>query len=293
MRFRFRGTRGSLPAPGPETVRYGGNTSCIEVRSDSGDLIVLDAGTGIRGLGLELMQSLPVTCHIFISHTHWDHIQGLPFFSPLFMAGNSLTIYGPPNPLAMTGIEAVLTGQMEYPYFPVREAELRADIVYETLVDGQTVDLGFATVTTILMNHPALDFGFKVQCDGKTLFFTGDHEPFYNIYAPGEPDHDDYERIVRARKAGILDFMRGVDVFIVDGQYTEEEYGTRRGWGHASVDHALAMARDAGVGRVFLTHHETTRTDAELDAVNERLCREWKGTGVDFHLAREGELIEV
>jgi len=199
MRFRFHGTRGSLPAPGPDTVRFGGNTTCIEIRSGSGDLIVLDAGTGIRGLGIELMQSPPEACHVFITHTHWDHIQGLPFFAPLFVPGSAVTLYGPPDPLAMTGIEAVLTKQMAYPHFPIREAELKADIGYETLADGQAVDLGFATVTAMLMNHPAMDFGFKVECDGKALFFTGDHEPFYNIYAPGEADFDDYERVVRGR----------------------------------------------------------------------------------------------
>ena len=293
MQLRFRGTRGSLPAPGPETVRYGGNTTCIEVRSDAGEIIILDAGTGIRELGVELMESLPISCHLFISHTHWDHIQGLPFFLPLFAPGNSVTIYGPPDPVSMTGIEAVLTRQMAYPHFPIREAELKADIAYETLADGQTVDLGFATVSTLLMNHPAMDFGFKVECDGKTVFFTGDHEPFYNIYEPGDPDFDDYERIVGIRNEDMLDFMRGVDAFIVDAQYTDEEYARRRGWGHSSYGQALAMARDANAGRVFLTHHDTGRTDDELDVLRDRLHREWEGKGVAFSLAREGEVVEV
>ena len=293
MRLRFRGTRGSLPAPGPETVRYGGNTTCIEVRSDAGEIIILDAGTGIRELGVELMESSPVSCHLFISHTHWDHIQGLPFFLPLFAPGNSVTIYGPPDPVAMTGIEAVLTRQMAYPHFPVREAELKADIAYETLADGQAVDLGFATVSTLLMNHPAMDFGFKVECDGKTVFFTGDHEPFYNIYEPGDPDFDDYERLVRTRNEDMLDFMRGVDAFIVDAQYTDEEYARRRGWGHSSYGQALAMAGDANAGRVFLTHHDTGRTDDELDTIRDRLRREWEGKGVAFSLAKEGEVVGV
>lgn len=293
MRVRFRGTRGSLPAPGPETVRYGGNTTCIEIRSDAGELVVLDAGTGIRELGMELMEDLPVACHVFISHTHWDHIQGLPFFLPLFVPGNSVSIYGPPDPLALTGIEAVLGLQMAYPHFPVREAELKADIVYETLTDGQNVDLGFANVSTLLMNHPAMDFGYKVECDGKTVFFTGDHEPFCNIYEPDEPDFDDYERIVRERNADILEFLRGVDVFIADAQYTDEEYATRKGWGHSSYGQTLSLARDAGVGRVFLTHHDTARTDGELDAILLGLRHEWEGRGVEFSLAGEGEAVDV
>jgi len=293
MRFRFRGTRGSLPAPGRDTVRYGGNTTCIEVRSDAGELIVLDAGTGIRELGLEEARRMPIDCHVFISHTHWDHIQGLPFFIPLFVPGNRVTIYGPPDPLTMTGIEAVLTKQMEYPHFPVRAAELLADIDYETLRDGQVVDLGFATVSAMLMNHPAMDFGFKVACDGKTLFFTGDHEPFYNIYEPGDEDYADYGKIVDERNRAITEFLRGVDAFIIDAQYTEEEYATKRGWGHSTFERALALAEEAGVGKVYLTHHETTRTDAEVDAIFDRLKRQWADRRVSFDMAREGETVEV
>lgn len=293
MRFRFRGTRGSLSAPGPSTVKYGGNTTCIEVRSDNDDLIILDAGTGIRELGLDLAASMPIKCHLFVSHTHWDHIQGVPFFVPMFVPGNELIIYGPPDPMTMTGIESVLAKQMEYPHFPVRVAELQADISYETLSDGQTVDLGFAKVSTILMNHPAMDFGFKVECDGKVLFFTGDHEPFYNIYKPGDEDYDEYEKIVQERNEGIVDFIRGVDVFIGDSQYTEEEYVTKKGWGHSTFESTLALAQEAGVGKLYLTHHDTTRTDDQLDEIYERLQREWKDSGVNFEMAREGETIQL
>jgi phosphoribosyl 1,2-cyclic phosphodiesterase len=293
MRFVFRGTRGSLASPGPDTVKYGGNTTCIEVRSDAGELIVLDGGTGIRSLGNELSTIMPIVCHIFISHTHWDHIQGLPFFLPLFVPGNTVTLYGPPDPLTMTGIEAVLAKQMEYPHFPVRVAELKADITYETLSDGQVVDLGFATVSTLLMNHPALDFGCKVTCDGKTLFFTGDHEPFFNIYEPGDEDYGEYDRIVAERNRVLADFIRGVDVFIADAQYTEDEYARRRGWGHSTFERTLALAREAGVGKVYLTHHETGRTDAQVDAILAGLREQWSDSGLDFDMAREGEAIVV
>lgn len=293
MRFQFRGTRGSLSAPGPNTIRYGGNTTCIEVRSDADDLIILDAGTGIRELGLELAKSMPVKCHLFVSHTHWDHIQGVPFFIPMFVPGNELIIYGPPDPRTMTGIEAVLAKQMEYPHFPVRVSELQADISYETLSDGQQVDLGFATVSAVLMNHPAMDFGFKVECDGKTLFFTGDHEPFYNIYDSGDEDYEDYEKIVSERNQGIVDFIRGVDIFIADSQYTEEEYQLKKGWGHSTFERTLSLAQKAGVGKVYLTHHETTRTDKQIDSIFARLQDEWKDSGVDFDMAREGEVILV
>lgn len=293
MRFQFRGTRGSLPSPGADTIKYGGNTTCIEVRSDADDLVILDAGTGIRELGIELSASMPVKCHLFVSHTHWDHIQGVPFFIPMFVPGNELTIYGPPDPVTMTGIEAVLAKQMEYPHFPVRVAELQANISYNTLSDGQIVDLGFAKVSTILMNHPAMNFGFKVECDGKSLFFTGDHEHLQNIYQPGDAEFEEYEQVVQERSQAIVDFIRGVDVLIVDSQYTNEEYETKQGWGHSTYESALELARDTGAGKTYLTHHDTTRTDEELDGIQERLKGKWRGSGVNFELAREGEMIQI
>jgi phosphoribosyl 1,2-cyclic phosphodiesterase len=288
MRVRFRGTRGSLPVPGPGTVKYGGNTTCIEVRADDGSLLVLDAGTGIRSLGLELAADGPATCDIFITHVHWDHISGLPFFSPLFVPGSRVTLHGPGDPLNMAGIEAALSRQMEYPFFPVRIVELEADVRYRTLVEGETVDLGFAQVTPLLMNHPAPNFGYLVRCDGRSLFFTGDHEPFGNIYLSGDEDFDVYEALVAERRRVVLDLLRGVDLLIADAQFTPEEYERKKGWGHGSMNSALELARAAGVGRAVLTHHDLNRTDKDLDGLDAWLRTRWKGRGVSFDLAREG-----
>lgn len=293
MRFCVRGSRGSVPVPGPDTVRYGGNTTCIEVRSDAGDLIVLDAGTGIRGLGLELADSMPITGHVFITHTHWDHIQGLPFFIPLFVAGNAISLYGPPDPLGMTGIETVLDKQLQYPYFPVRATELLADISYHTLNDRQSVDLGFAQVEALLMNHPALNYGYKIHCDGKTLFFTGDHEPFYNIYDSNDEEYVDYEKVVAERHQILVEFVRDVDVLIADAQYTDEEYKTRLGWGHSTFERSLDLARQAGVGCVYLTHHDATRTDRDIDVLFAGYTAQWREQEFEFHMAREGLLVEL
>jgi phosphoribosyl 1,2-cyclic phosphodiesterase len=293
MRIRFRGTRGSLPVPGPKTVRYGGNTTCIEVRGDHGGLLILDAGTGIRGLGRELVAEGVASCDVFITHLHWDHISGLPFFLPLFLPGRRVAIYGPADPLNMTGIEAVLDRQMEYPFFPVRAAELSADLECRTLADGETVDLGFARVSPLLMNHPAPNFGYLVQCDGKSMFFTGDHEPFVNIYSPEDRDFEMYASLVEQRNRAILDRLRGVDLLVVDAQYTSEEFAVKRGWGHGSMDSALEMARDAGAGLVVLTHHDMERTDEDLDELEARLRAKWKGSGVRFELAREGLELEL
>lgn len=288
MRIRFRGTRGSLPVPGPQTIKYGGNTTCIEVRADDGSLLILDAGTGIRELGRELAAEGAASCDVFITHTHWDHISGLPFFLPLFVPGSRVTLHGPADPLNMTGIEAALARQMEYPFFPVRTAELAADIRYRTLVEGETVDLGFAQVTPLLMNHPAPNFGYLVRCDGRTLFFTGDHEPFGNIYMPGDEDFEAYAALVAERRRVVLDMLRDVDLLVIDAQYTPEEYQRKRGWGHGSMATALELAREAGAGLTVLTHHDVNRTDADLDGLDAWLRARWKDRGVRFELAREG-----
>lgn len=293
MKLKFYGTRGSMPAPVPDTLLYGGNTTCIALTGDAGERIILDGGSGIRVLGLELARRMPVECSIFISHTHWDHIHGLPFFVPLFVAGNRITILGPPDPLAMQGIENVLLTQLAYPHFPVRVAELKSSIAYETLRDRQTVRVGSLTISAILMNHPALCFGFRVQGGGKSLFFTGDHEPFGNIYAPGDPEYEEYAAIVRERNEGIVEFIRGVDLLVADSQYTDEEYKTKFGWGHSTFEQCIGMAKAAGIGRVCLTHHETTRTDAELSRIGEELLRRHAGEDIEIRLAEEGADIEI
>ena len=194
MQFTFRGVRGSIASPGPSTVRYGGNTTCIEIRGDEGELIILDAGTGIFPLAQSLMPELPIEGHIFISHTHWDHIQGLPFFTPLFIPGNHITIYGAGDPVSQRGIAEVLNRQMDYAYFPIREAELNAQIDYVNLPDMHRVEIGSVVVENILMNHPAMDYGYKVTCGGKSVFFTGDHEWQTNIFEPDDRDFDEFDQ---------------------------------------------------------------------------------------------------
>jgi len=292
MRLTFWGTRGSIGVPGPDTVVYGGNTTCLEIAA-CGETIILDAGTGIRALGQELARRMPVSCSIFISHTHWDHIQGLPFFVPLFVPGNTIAIHGTFDPVNNKDLREVLAAQMDYNYFPVRSAELKADIAYHTLREGQTVALGEVRVTPIIMNHPVISFGYKVSCGGKSVFFTGDHEDYANIYEPGDPFYDDYEDIIRQKRVQISDFIRGVDVLVSDCQYTEAEYPSKAGWGHSTPGMAVALAQSAGVGRLFLTHHEPTRADVGLTLFLEEIRERFKHTGIAIDLAREGQSVEI
>ncbi|HNH36705.1 MAG TPA: MBL fold metallo-hydrolase [Rhodocyclaceae bacterium] len=290
MKVRFWGVRGSIPSPGPATARYGGNTTCIEVRSDAGDLIILDAGTGIFPLAQSLLGELPVRAHVFITHTHWDHIQGLPFFTPLYIPGNTVRIHGAYDVVTGEGIDQVMNVQLQYSYFPVREAEMRAAIEYENLTVGQSVAVGDATVTPVMLNHPVVDFGYRVDCDGRSVFFTGDHEPWYNIYEPEDEGHAEYERLIAEKAAQVEAAIRGLDLLIVDTSYTVAEYPSKRGWGHGTYESGIALARRVGARRLACTHHEPTRSDAELERVfAEAIERSAPAAGdPQIFLAREG-----
>ncbi len=293
MRITFWGTRGSIPSPGPETVRYGGNTSCVAVETSEGRTIILDAGSGIRGLGLTLAKKMPVSCSIFLSHTHWDHIQGLPFFVPLFVPGNEVDIHGTFDPILMKDIKEVLSVQMEYYYFPIRSAELKAKVAYKTLREGQRVDVGEARVTAILMNHTVLSFGYKVESGGKTLFYTGDHEDYANIYEPGEAYYQEYETLIAQKRKHLVGFMRGVDVLVADAQYTAEEYPAKTGWGHSSPDRYVDMAVEAGVKSIYFTHHEPTRDDDAVDRFLTDILAKHGDRGVAIAMAAEGLSIDL
>jgi phosphoribosyl 1,2-cyclic phosphodiesterase len=294
MKVKFWGVRGSIACPGPKTVRYGGNTTCIEIRTDSNELIILDAGTGIFPLSQVLLAELPVTANVLITHSHWDHIQGLPLFIPNFIPGNTLRLHGGFDPVSGKGIEQVMQVQLQYSFFPVREVEMKAKIEYVTLMPNETVQVGSAQVTPCLLNHPVIDFGYRVECDGKSVFFTGDHEPPYNIYEPGEEGYDEYQVFVDEKAQSIVQAMRGVDVLIADSSYTDAEYASKKGWGHGTFSTSMATARAAGAKLLFCTHHEPTRSDDALEKVfAEALAANAEhSTGMDIRLAREGDVYE-
>ncbi len=294
MKIRFWGVRGSIASPGPKTVRYGGNTTCIEIRTDNNELIIIDAGTGIFPLSQTLLAELPLTANVLITHSHWDHIQGLPFFVPNFIPGNVLRLHGAFDPVSGNGIEQVMSVQLQYSYFPVREAELRARMEYVTLSPEQTIEIGSARVTPYLMNHPVIDFGYRIESAGKSVFFTGDHEPPYNIYEPADEEYSEYQHFVDEKADGIARAMRDIDVLIADCSYTAQEYPAKQGWGHGSYNSSIAYARNARARVLFCTHHEPTRADDALEAVfQQALTANAVGAGdPDIRLAREGETFE-
>ena len=294
MKVKFWGVRGSIASPGPRTVRYGGNTTCIEIRTDHNELIILDAGTGIFPLSQTLLAELPVTANVLITHSHWDHIQGLPFFIPNFIPGNTLRLHGGFDPVSGKGIEQVMSVQLQYSYFPVREAEMKARIEYVTLIPGESIQIGTATITPCMLNHPVIDFGYRIESNGKSVFFTGDHEPPYNIYEPGEDGYDEYQEFVDDKATMIHDAIRDVDVFIADCSYTDTEYPSKKGWGHGTFSSSIASAKQANAKLLFCTHHEPTRSDDALEqAFQEALeSNAAIASGLDIRLAREGDTYE-
>jgi phosphoribosyl 1,2-cyclic phosphodiesterase/DNA-binding response OmpR family regulator len=285
MRVRFWGTRGSIAKAGPTTVRYGGNTSCVEVRSSGGTLIVLDCGTGAHGLGQELADTgAPVRGHLLLTHTHWDHIQGMPFFLPLFTAGNQWDIYAPRG--FRQSLRQTLAGQMQHPYFPVPLEQLGATISYHGLVEGVfTID--DVTITAQYLNHPALTLGYRLEADGVTLVYATDHEPYARLgWAEAGFTGEELRHV---------ELLAGADLVIHDAQYLDSEYEAKVGWGHSPVAYVVQAARRAGAQRLALFHHDPLRDDDALDSLVETTRRELAGNdgALAILAAAEGQTIEL
>jgi diguanylate cyclase (GGDEF)-like protein len=277
---RFWGTRGSIAAPGERTARFGGNTACTEIRTPDGTVIVLDCGTGARELGLHLTQTLkpPIHLHLFIGHTHWDHIQGFPFFVPAFIPGVELNVYAPLG--FQQSLEEAMAGQMEYSYFPVKLRDLRSRIHFTELEEG-FFRVSDVLVETQYLNHTAPTIAYRITGGGTTIAYVTDHEPFWKLqdgvlHHPGDQRH--------------VAFMRGADLVIHDAQYTDEEYRQRVGWGHSTIEYAVDVAMEAGARRVALFHHDPTHDDAtmaRLEAAAQERARAADST-IEVFAAREG-----
>lgn len=282
---RFWGTRGSIPTPGFKTKRYGGNTSCVEIRSDNA-VFICDGGTGLRELGLDLAtrpSSLPL--HMFFSHMHWDHIQGFPFFLPAYANKNVLSVYEIAQ--GETRIRELLTGQMRSDYFPVSFSDLGAHIQSGFLQQsGKLVD--GVNVRSISQHHPGVSHAYSFEQAGKKIVYATDNELDLLLldpnHAKAEPD------ALRVLPENFVDFVRGADLLIADGQYTDAEYPPRVGWGHARCSTVADLAVQAGVKQCAVFHHDPMQTDDDVDRKIERAQERAQkhGSNVVLFGAREG-----
>ena len=275
------GTRGSIPSPGPATAGYGGNTTCLEVTA--GDRrIIFDAGTGIRILGKKLMQEGgPRRASIFLTHFHWDHIQGFPFFAPVYNPDFDLRIVGPVQ--EGLSVESLFAGQMGPIYFPIPYRALSASLTFDHLQEGSWAEDGFL-IRTMRMRHPSHTVGYRVEAFGRALVFIPDNELEGGSYPVSGRWRDDLE-----------EFVAGADLLFHDAMFTDEEYSARRGWGHSTYRQTLDLAGNTGVKELFLFHHAPERSDAALELILDR-CRSEilsRGWALRVHAAQEGRLISV
>jgi len=284
MYVRFWGTRGSLPTPGRHTLRFGGNTSCVEVRTANA-LVIIDCGSGLHNLGRALAQTgeLPVKGHILISHTHWDHIQGIPFFAPFFRPGNEWDVYAPRG--LGQSLHDTLAGQMQYVYFPVRLDQMGAKIRYHELVEGD-FRVGDVKVRTQYLNHTALTLGYRLEADGAVLVYSTDHEPFSRQLASGNGP-------IQGQDRRHCEFLADADLVIHDAQFTLSEYADKVGWGHSTVEYAVAMCREAKAARLALTHHDPARTDDAIEGIVKHVRSHEPASALDIFAAEEGKSLEL
>jgi phosphoribosyl 1,2-cyclic phosphodiesterase len=275
LTVRFWGVRGSVPSPGPQTAAVGGNTSCVELRLGD-EIIVLDAGTGLRGLGERLVAGgRPVSLSVLFSHVHWDHIQGFPFFPALFRTSTELSLYGRPDD---GSLESALRAQMTWPNFPVQLDAVPAALHYRSFELERPFTVGSAIVQAARLNHPNGVVAYRVEHEGRAVVYATDTEHYG-------------DRVDRS----LVKLAEGADVLIYDAQYTPEEYagvigGARVGWGHSTWVEGVRVARSAGVGQLVLFHHDPTHDDAAVGAIERAAQTVLPGTvaareGLEIHLA--------
>lgn len=274
FKIKFWGVRGSISCPGPRTVRYGGNTSCLEI-CVGGERLIFDGGTGLRELGQTLLAEMPLDINMFFTHSHWDHIQGFPFFVPAFIKGNRFNIYGAIAPNGST-IEQRLNDQMLHPNFPVPLQIMGADLKFCDLEIGEVVRVGEVEIQNALLNHPGEAVGYRVNWRGHSVAYISDTEHF--------PDRLD---------ENVLWLAKDAEVMIYDATYTDAEYHHERtskvGWGHSTWQEAVKVAKAANVKRLVIFHHDPLHDDAFMDEVAQNTAAVFPNSVV----AQEGMVLDV
>jgi phosphoribosyl 1,2-cyclic phosphodiesterase len=275
VRVRFWGSRGTIASPGADTARYGGNTSCVEVRLDDGTVLVLDAGTGARALGHALVQDPPSRIDLLITHLHVDHVEGLGVFEPIWRPGTELHLWGPPSPVA--SVDARLAKYFSPPLFPVHLSEVPANVTFHDAPQGSWT-IGGATLRSAAIQHQGITVGYRVDADGISLAYLTDHEPALGM---------ELETAAPGWISGAA-LAWEADLLIHDCQYTEDEYAARVGFGHSSTADVAAFASKVGARRLAMFHHDPMHSDDQLDAMRERVLERWKVEPACVVIAAEG-----
>lgn len=281
MEFRFWGTRGSIPVPGPSTLRYGGNTPCCEVRSKSGHIIIIDAGTGITQAGKALMKEgfdqKPLHATLLLTHTHWDHIQGFPFFAPLFCSDHQWDIFGPKH--SQRSLEQLLAGQLVPAFSPLESLRsLKAKLSFHEIGEGEW-QIGSLTIKQVFVPHTTITLCYRFEEDGKALVFATDIE-----YMGEEAE---------AQKKRMEKHFGGAEVLIHDGMFSDEDYPRFKGWGHATTGDCLEIARRSGNAKLYIYHHDPNRDDDSLESLLKDLEKKRLPNDPELFLAKEGDVIRL
>ncbi len=301
MHLVFWGVRGSYPVPGTATVRYGGHTSCVEIRSKSGECLIVDAGTGLRGLGKKLAAETANEAqshyNVILSHVHWDHIQGLPFFEPAYVGGNKITIHAPRA--AADEIRQVISGITRHEFFPMALEAAPADFEYREVTPKAGFAIGDFFITPVGLNHPFGAVGYRIDADASSLAYISDTAPFdrmlhkqHFLAGPEEASKDDLS-VLSEMRASLIEALDDVDTVIYDTHFTEEEYEKFPHWGHSTPEHALQVCSEAGVRQLILYHHAPAHNDDKMDAIGAQYRERGRELGVRVLVAKEGMMVAM
>ena len=288
IKVRFWGTRGSIPTPGPSTLKYGGNTSCVTLNLGGDYNVVFDAGSGIRELGNHLLEKEKrAKGHIFLTHFHWDHIQGLPFFAPAYLPENQFTIYGCES--QETKLGKVLSGQMDSIYFPVPLRRFGAGIQFHPLDEGNYLIESFR-LKTFYLNHPGNTLGYLVRHRGSLIGYLTDNEFTTNFT---EKPNGNFKSQFDEYNLKIINTIQGADLVIFDAQYTQEEYQSKKGWGHSPYENVLAIAMAAKVKKCVLFHHDPSHSDEDIDSIVKDARKIIEQSGIKMECLGAAEGLEI
>jgi len=300
MQITFWGVRGSYPVPGSSTVRYGGQTSCVEARASTGETLIVDAGTGMRALGNKLSVEsggAPGQYHVLLSHVHWDHIQGLPFFSPAYVNGTRISVYALLT--AANELDQVIGGITRHEFFPMPLEAVPANFQFQKVEPGVDFVIGKFHITPIALNHPFGSVGYRIDADGSSWAYVSDTAPFTEVlhkqhFLKGpEPLSDDDKLALGAMRSALVDKLRGVDTVVYDTHFLPEEYKRFPHYGHSTPDQALEICAEAQCRRLVLYHHAPAHTDEQMDQIAASYLAKGAGVGIEVLTSFEGMTLPI